>query len=215
MKVAYLAGDDLLDNVKEQLESGKLAPHLDEKNPNVKLHELTAALKDVKGKPIVSANAYLGARGIVAALKHGADIVICGRVADASPVIAAAWYWHAWADTDYDRLAGALVAGALSSLHYHITLKLKPLKGHLIECSGYVTGGNFSGFDEYDLDTLVDLPFGIAEIDRDGTTVITKHENTNGIVTEEVVKCQFLYELQGAIYLNSTVLGKFWFGGQG
>jgi hypothetical protein len=58
----------------------------------------------------------------------------------------------------------------------------------LIECSGYVTGANFSGFDEYDLDMLVDLPFGIAEIESDGTAVITKHENTNGIVTEEI--CQ-------------------------
>ncbi len=121
----------------------------------------------------------------MAGLKAGADIVICGRVADASPVIGAAWYWHDWADTDYDGLAGALVAG------------------HLIECSGYVTGGNFSGFDEYDLDMLVDLPFGIAEIDKDGTAVITKHENTKGIVTENTVRCQFLYELQGAIYLNS------------
>jgi hypothetical protein len=107
LKVAYIAGDDLLDEIKAQLESGKLPAHLDGKNPNVKLHELTPALKDVRGKPLVSANAYLGARGI-------ADIIICGRVADASPVIAAAWYWHNWHDTDYDSLAGALVAGTLS-----------------------------------------------------------------------------------------------------
>jgi Acyclic terpene utilisation family protein AtuA len=111
LKVAYITGDDLLAEVKAQLESGKLPAHLDEKNPNVKLHELTAALKDVRGKPLVSANEYLGARGIMAALGHSADIIICGWVADASPVIAAAWYWHGWLDTDYNNLAGALVAG--------------------------------------------------------------------------------------------------------
>ena len=91
------------------------------------------------------------------------------------------------------------------SLHLQARLKLNGLAGHLVDCSGYATGGNFSGFDLYDLDMLVDLPFGIAEVDRDGTAIITKHENTNGIVTEEVVKCQFLYELQGAIYLNSIL----------
>ena len=179
-------GDDLLDQVKEDLKTGKLPRHLDGENPDVHLHQLTAALRHTKAKPVVSANAYLGARGIVAGLRNGANIIICGRVADASPVIGAAWYWHDWPDTEYDALAGALVAG------------------HLIECSGYVTGGNFSGFDEYDLSRLVDLPFGIAEIARDGTAIITKHENTNGMVTEDVVKCQFLYELQGALYLNST-----------
>jgi hypothetical protein len=153
----------------------------------VHLNDLVTALLDTEKKPIVSANAYLGARGIVKSLEQGADIIICGRVADASPVIGAAWYWHGWKDTNYDALAGALVAG------------------HLIECSAYVTGSNFTGFDEYDLDTFIDLPFGIAEIAHDGTAVITKHENTKGIVNEDVVRCQFLYELQGTVYLNSDV----------
>jgi hypothetical protein len=94
-KVAYIAGDDLLAEAKAQVESGKLPAHLDGRNPNVKLHELTTALKDVSGKPLVSANAYLGARGIMAVLQHGADIIICGRVTP-RPVIAAAWYWHYW-----------------------------------------------------------------------------------------------------------------------
>lgn len=140
---------------------------------------------DTKMQPVVSANAYLGARAVVKGLEHGADIIVCGRVADASPVIGAAWYWHGWSDSAYDSLAGALVAG------------------HLIECSAYVTGSNFSGFIEYPTEIFLDLPFGIAEIDSDGTCVITKHENTNGIVNVDVVKCQFLYELQGDIYLNS------------
>lgn len=67
-KMAYIAGDDLLANAKAQVESGKPPAHLDGRNPNVKLHELTTALKDVSGKPLVSANAYLGPRGIMAAL---------------------------------------------------------------------------------------------------------------------------------------------------
>jgi Acyclic terpene utilisation family protein AtuA len=68
-----------------------------------------------------------------------------------------------------------------------------------------VTGGSFSGFDEYAPDMLVDLPLSIAEIHGDGTVIITKHQHMNGIVTEEVVTCQFLYELQGAICLDCTL----------
>lgn len=108
-------------------------------------------------------------------------------MADASPVIGAAWWWHRWSDSDYDQLAGTLIAG------------------HLIECSAYATGSNFSGFDEYDLDNFVDLPYGIAEVAADGSSVITKHEGTKGVVNVDNITCQFLYELQGSIYLNSDV----------
>ena len=124
---------------------------------------------------------------IASGLELGADIIICGRVADASPVIGAAWWWHGWSDKEYDELAGTLVAG------------------HLIECSAYGTGSNFSGFDEYDIDNFVDLPFAIAEVAADGSSVITKHEGTKGLVNVDNITCQFLYELQGSIYLNSDV----------
>lgn len=188
LKVAYVYGDNLIDEVKADLEkTGTLPKHLDSENDKVSLAQNATSLLDTEGKPIVSANAYLGARAIVKGLELGADIIVCGRVADASPVIGAAWYWHKWNESDYDNLAGALIAG------------------HLIECSAYVTGSNFAGFDEYPLETFVDLPFGIAEIAADGTSVITKHENTKGLVNEDNVKCQFLYELQGSIYLNSDV----------
>lgn len=188
LKVGYVYGDDLHEEINTALKStDKLPAHLDSQNANVVLADDTTALRDTKSKPIVSAHAYLGARAIVKALEHGADIIICGRVSDASPVIAAAWHWHQWHDQKYDELAGALIAG------------------HLIECSAYVTGANFSGFDEYPLDTFIDLPFGIAEIAMDGTSVITKHDNTSGLVNEDVVRCQFLYELQGDIYLHSDV----------
>jgi hypothetical protein len=167
--------------------------HLDSGNPSAAPSELTYAfLNNNSGKPVpmVSAHAYLGARGIVDGLRRGADIIICGRVADASPVIAAAWFWHDWSATDYDQLAGSLIAG------------------HLIECSAYVTGGNFAGFDDeakYNLDNLVVPGFPIADINQDGTCVVTKHPGTGGMVNVDTVRCQFLYELQGTTYLNSDV----------
>lgn len=185
--VSYLEGDDLTSETKASIATSGLPPHLDSNNPDISVESLALALQDYKARPIITSHAYLGARGLVAALKAGADIVIAGRVADASPVIAAAWYWHDWKEDDYNALAGSLVAG------------------HLIECSAYATGANFAGFDQYDLDTFVDLPFGIAEIDADGTAVITKHDNTNGMVTVDTITCQFLYEIQGAVYLNSDV----------
>lgn len=117
-----------------------------------------------------STAAYIGARAIVKGLENGADIIICGRVADASPVIGAAWWWYGWSDTDYDRLAGAFLAG------------------HLIECSAYASGSNFSGFHRYPLETFVDNGFPIAEIEQDGACVITKHEGTGGMVSEETVR---------------------------
>jgi hypothetical protein len=189
LKVAFVSGDDLLPVLGNDLTALKTAlpPHLDSDNPDVKLPWNTLDPLQDKDISLVSANAYLGARAIVQGLRMGADIIICGRVADASPVIGAAWYWHSWNDTDYDFLAGALISG------------------HLIECSAYVTGGNFSGFMDYDSDIFIEPGFPIAEIRNDGTCVITKHEGTGGMVNEDTVRCQFLYELQGNVYLNSDV----------
>lgn len=188
--MAYLSGDDMypalgpnMPTTKEELR------HLDSSNSSAAPAELTYAFLNNGGKPVpmVSAHAYLGARGIVDGLRRGADIIICGRVADASPVIAAAWFWHNWSEQHYDELAGSLIAG------------------HLIECSAYVTGGNFAGFDKYDLDELVSPGFPIAEIAIDGTCVITKHPGTSGFINTDTVRCQFLYELQGNTYFNSDV----------
>ncbi|KAH8433392.1 acyclic terpene utilization AtuA family protein [Aspergillus melleus] len=191
LRVTYLTGDDLYDRLGPNMPRSKEELlHLDSGNPAVVLSNLTFAFlnnPELAPVPMVSAHAYLGARGIVDGLRRGADIIICGRVSDASPVVAAAWFWHDWTETDYDRLAGALIAG------------------HLIECSAYVTGSNFAGFDQYPLENLVAPGFPIAEIEADGTCVITKHEGTQGMVNVDTVRCQFLYELQGNIYLNSDV----------
>lgn len=189
LKIAYVSGDNLLPVLGPDLASLKdtLPPHLDSDNPDVKLPWNTLDPSKSESIPIVSANAYLGARAIVQGLRMGADIIICGRVADASPVIGAAWYWHSWSDTDYDQLAGALISG------------------HLIECSAYVTGGNFSGFTEYDQSIFIEPGFPIAEIESDGSCTIVKHEGTGGVINVDTVRCQFLYELQGSVYLNSDV----------
>ncbi|KAL2850618.1 hypothetical protein BJY01DRAFT_209965 [Aspergillus pseudoustus] len=192
LRVAYLSGDDLYPVLGPNMPATKdQLTHLDVSNPSATPASLTYAFlrgtPDGKAIPMVSAHAYLGARGILHGLRAGADIILCGRVADASPAIAAAWYWHDWDEIEYDKLAGALVAG------------------HLIECSAYVTGGNFSGFDRYDIEDLVEPGFPIAEIAGDGSCVVTKHPGTKGIVTTDTVRCQFLYELQGTVYLNSDV----------
>lgn len=190
MKVAYVDGDDMKHDAARILSniSSKSLPHLDGSNSNVQLEKDTLAfLENEETMPIISANAYLGYRAIKRGLDEGADVIICGRVADASPVIGAAAWWHGWAEDDYDSLAGSLVAG------------------HLIECSTYVTGANFAGFFKYDIEQLLNLGLPIAEIESTGDCVITKHEVLNGFVTADTVKCQLLYELQGNIYLNSDV----------
>ncbi|KAL2356346.1 hypothetical protein BJ546DRAFT_970711 [Cryomyces antarcticus] len=187
LKVAFVEGDDVLSRVGPTVSSlsGTLPEHLDSDNKAITTQTKYGFLKNET--PLILARVYLGARAIVKGLQHGADIILCGRVSDASPVIGAACYWHSWSETDYDSLAGSLIAG------------------HLIECSAYVTGGNFSGFTEHPAETFAHPGFPIAEIEADGSCVITKHPGTGGLVTEDTVKCQFLYELQGSMYLNSDV----------
>ncbi|MFE3058899.1 acyclic terpene utilization AtuA family protein [Nocardia sp. NPDC059239] len=155
-KVAYVTGDDLL------ARAGELG----------------------LGAPL-TANAYLGAWGIAECLTAGADIVVTGRVTDASVVVGPAAAHFGWGRTDYDALAGAVVAG------------------HVIECSTQATGGNFAFFTE-----IADLGrpgFPIAEVRRDGSSVITKHAGTGGAVTVDTVKAQLMYEIQSARYAGPDV----------
>ncbi|MTE14885.1 acyclic terpene utilization AtuA family protein [Nocardia aurantiaca] len=136
------------------------------------------------GTPL-TANAYLGAWGIAECLNAGADIVVTGRVTDASLVVGPAAAHFGWGRTDYDALAGAVVAG------------------HVIECSTQATGGNFAFFTE-----IADLGrpgFPIAEVWRDGSSIITKHEGTGGAVTVDTVKAQLMYEIQSARYAGPDV----------
>ncbi len=141
------------------------------------------------GEPL-AANAYLGAWGIAACLGAGADVVVTGRVTDASLVVGPAAAHFGWARDDWDRLAGAVAAG------------------HVIECGPQATGGNYAFFTELG---KLDRPLGfpIAEVRADGSSVITKHPGTGGAVTVGTVTAQLLYEIGGARYAGPDVTARF------
>lgn len=169
LKTAWVTGDEVMDQVRDGLAGGEPVLYdLETRQPLKTLPE-----------DIVYAQAYLGAAGIAEGLRQGADIVICGRVADASLVVGAAHWWHGWTREQHQQLASSLVAG------------------HLIECSTYVTGGNFSGFKS--VPGLGNLGFPIAEIGHDGDVIVTKLVKTGGIVTTDTVTAQLLYEIQGPL----------------
>ncbi|OLF17910.1 acyclic terpene utilization AtuA family protein [Actinophytocola xanthii] len=137
----------------------------------------------------LTANAYLGCWGVAECLRAGADVVVTGRVTDASLVVGPAAAHHGWGREDLDALAGATVAG------------------HVIECGAQATGGNFAFFTE--LDDLDRPGFPIAEIAADGSAVVTKHAGTGGAVTVETVTAQLLYEIAGPRYLGPDVTARF------
>ncbi len=139
------------------------------------------------GSPL-TANAYLGAWGIVDCLGDGADVVVTGRVTDASVIVGAAATHFGWDRTDYDQLAGAVVAG------------------HVIECGVQATGGNYSFFTE--VADLTHAGFPLAEVYTDGSSVITKHPGTGGLVSVDTVTAQLLYEITGARYANPDVTAR-------
>ncbi|NMO02150.1 DUF1446 domain-containing protein [Gordonia sp. TBRC 11910] len=136
------------------------------------------------GAPL-TANAYLGGFGIKAALDRGADVVVTGRVTDASLTVGPAAAAFGWCHRDLDALAGAVVAG------------------HVIECGAQATGGNYAFFTE--LKSMGHLGFPIAELSADGSSVITKHAGTGGAVTVGTVTAQLLYEIGGPRYLGPDV----------
>ena len=155
--VAYLDGDDVRDRATEL------------------------------GRPdALAANAYLGGFGIARALDQGAEVVITGRVTDASVVVGPAISAFGWARDNYNALAGATAAG------------------HVIECGTQATGGNFSGFGS--IDRSKPLGFPVAEIAFDGSSVITKHEGTGGAVTTDTVTAQLVYEIQDERYVSPDVV---------
>ncbi len=170
--VAHVEGDDLLARV------GELdLPHLD----------TGAALGD---RTALTANAYLGAWGIAAALQGGAQIVVTGRVTDASLVVGPAAAHFGWARDDWDALAGAVAAG------------------HVIECGTQATGGNYC-FVREEVPQPLRMGFPIAEVSSDGSSVITKHAGTGGAVTVGTVTAQLLYEVAGPAYPGPDVVADF------
>jgi len=174
--IACVSGDDLL-------------PRLDDlRGAGVELTDF------VTGEPLgavapLTANAYLGCFGIAEALARGADIVITGRVTDASLVCGPAAWRHGWGRNDFDALAGAVVAG------------------HVVECGAQVTGGNYSFFEEVTGVSRVGFPW--VEVADDGSSVVGKHDATGGEVSVGTVTSQLLYEIAGPSYLGPDVTARF------
>ncbi|MEV5576116.1 acyclic terpene utilization AtuA family protein [Spirillospora sp. NPDC052269] len=171
VKVGHVHGDDLLPRAQE------------------------LGLRDERyGQPL-TANAYLGAWGIAECLKAGADVVVTGRVTDASLVVGPSAAHFGWARDDWDALAGATAAG------------------HVLECGAQATGGNYAFFQEiYDVDvpgSVRAAGFPVAEIHADGSSVITKHDGTGGAVTVETVTAQLLYEIGAPAYAGPDVIARF------
>jgi hypothetical protein len=168
------------------IEGDDLMPRLDGLRPQLAHLDTGAPLS---ADP-VSANAYLGGWGIAAALDAGADVVVCPRVTDASLAVGPAAWWWDWPRDDWDALAGAVVAG------------------HVIECGAQATGGNYSFFSEIP-DLSKPIGFPLAEIDRDGSCVISKHPGTGGLISVGTVTAQLLYEIGSPRYLNPDVVAEF------
>jgi hypothetical protein len=177
-RIAVVEGDDIVDRIEQLQAAGEPLAHLDTGEP------LAAA-----GVKPVTANAYLGGWGIAAALAADADVVVCPRVTDAALVVGPAAWWHGWQGQDWDRLAGAIVAG------------------HIIECGPQATGGNYS--------LMHELPdarypgFPIVEVAEDGSSVVTKQPGTGGVVTVGTVTAQLLYEIAEPAYMNPDAVARF------
>ncbi|KAK2737812.1 hypothetical protein FQN57_007370 [Myotisia sp. PD_48] len=178
LKVGWVEGDEVMDTVNKLLAKG-------EKFKNICTG---GEFKDWGFDPLY-AQCYLGGVGIAECLRNGADIVICGRVADAAPTVGAGMWWHGWdRNSDFDQLAGSLVTG------------------HLIECASYVCGGYYSGFKQIMNTTgCENIGFPIAELNHLGESVITKESNTGGEISVGTVSSQLLYEIQGPLYFGSDV----------
>ena len=174
--IAYVNGDNLLPRIEEMREAG------------IELIDFETG-QPVAAVDYISANAYLGAWGIVEALENGADIVVTGRTTDAAIVCGPAAWHHGWTRDQLDEMAGAVVAG------------------HVIECGTQATGGNYSFFTE--VDGLERPGFPWAEIAADGSSVIGKHDGTGGAVSVGTVTSQLLYEIGGPGYLGPDVTARF------
>ncbi len=165
LKIGVVTGDDILGRMDEFRSKGI-------EFSNMETGEDVGIIAD----KISSANVYFGAFPIVEALQQGADIVITGRTTDTGLTLAPMIYEYGWKEDDWDKLAAGTIAG------------------HIMECGGQATGGNFSA-DWKSVPELENIGFPITEANADGSIVITKHEGTGGLVTQQTVKEQLLYEI--------------------
>lgn len=182
-RIAWIDGDDVLPRLDELRATGEELRNLD-----------TGERLDEAGITPITANAYVGGFGIAEALHAGADVVITGRITDAALVVGPGAWRFGWTpdgagEGGWDAIAGAIVAG------------------HVIECGAQATGGNYSFFTE--VPGLEHPGFPIAELHGDGSSVITKHPGTGGLVSVGTVTAQLLYEITGPTYDNPDARAHF------
>lgn len=178
VKVGIVLGDDLYGSLDTLLSSGEPLVNMD----------TGQALSEIRAK-VLSANAYIGAAGIVNALERGANVIITGRVADAAVALAPMMHEFGWSQTDWDHLAAGVVAG------------------HIIECGTQCTGGNFTDWPL--VKTYRRMGFPLVEVEEDGSFVVTKHPNTGGLVSVHTVAEQIVYEIGPPAYLTPDVVARF------
>ncbi|PAU95668.1 ATPase [Aliifodinibius salipaludis] len=164
IKVAVVDGDNILDDLDTLIEDGHPLNNMETGEP-------ITTVKD----ELLSANVYFGSRPIVEALNRGADIVVTGRVTDTGLTLAPMIHEFDWSFDDYDKMSAGTIAG------------------HIIECGGQVSGGNFTDWEK--IDDFVDIGFPIIEANPDGSFYVTKHEDTGGLISKQTVKEQLLYEI--------------------
>jgi hypothetical protein len=164
INVAVVDGDDILNNIDELVADGHDLKNMESGEP-------VSAVRD----KLLSANVYFGSRPVVEALAKGADIIVTGRVTDTGLTLAPMIHEFDWSFDDYDKMAAGTIAG------------------HIIECGGQVSGGNFTDWQQ--VDDMIDIGFPIIEARPDGDFYVTKHEGTGGLVSEQTVKEQLLYEI--------------------
>ncbi|MGA8264549.1 MAG: acyclic terpene utilization AtuA family protein, partial [Ignavibacteriaceae bacterium] len=165
LKIGVVVGDDIKDKIDDVISAGCELNNM----------ETGESVKTVKDK-ILSANVYFGAFPIVEALQIGAEIVITGRTTDTGLTLAPMIYEFGWKANNYNLMAAGTVAG------------------HILECGAQSSGGNFLG-DWQSLENMAEVGFPIAEAFPNGDVVITKHENTGGLVSFATVAEQLVYEI--------------------
>jgi hypothetical protein len=177
VRVAAVSGDDLMSRLGDLRASGERFVNLD-------------TGEDLPpDADVLTANAYLGAGGVAAALRAGADVVVTGRVTDASLVVGPAMAAFGWGPGDLDAVAGAVVTG------------------HVLECGAQCCGGNYAFLGE--IPGAERIGFPVAEMHPDGSAVVTKHPGTGGAVTVGTVTAQLLYEIGPPGYLSPDAVARF------
>ena len=180
VKIGVVTGDDILDRLDEFTEKGIQIRNMETGEP----------LSTVRDR-VQSANVYLGASGLVAALGKGAQIVVGGRLTDTGLTLAPLMHEFGWSFDNWDLISAGTIAG------------------HIIECGAQASGGNCQ-YDWHTIPDMANVGFPIVEASPNGEFIVTKHENTGGRVNVQSVKEQLLYEMgDPKAYITPDVVADF------